>query len=87
MQQCFEEACKPFDEVLGREKKMTRDDYMHGSLLIINELLRCSNNEAEVRKRFIFSGVVTFFCNTACLLGLCFDLSTKLQPIHNHMSV
>nr|FAA04053.1 TPA: mechanistic target of rapamycin [Lymnaea stagnalis] len=45
--QCFDEALKPFDETTGREKKMTRDDWMHGSLLIINELLRCSNNEAE----------------------------------------
>ncbi|XP_035824600.1 serine/threonine-protein kinase mTOR isoform X2 [Aplysia californica] len=45
--QCFDESLKPFDETVGREKKMTRDDWMHGSLLIINELLRCSNNEAE----------------------------------------
>ncbi|KAK0063750.1 serine/threonine-protein kinase mTOR-like isoform X1 [Biomphalaria pfeifferi] len=45
--QCFEESLKPFDESIGREKKMTRDDWMHGSLLIINELLRCSNNDAE----------------------------------------
>ena len=26
---------------------MTRDDWSHGSLLIINELLRCSNVEGE----------------------------------------
>ncbi|BFZ23557.1 hypothetical protein BsWGS_26596 [Bradybaena similaris] len=45
--QCFDESLQPFDETLGREKKMTRDDWIHGSLLIINELLRCSNNEAE----------------------------------------
>ncbi|XP_059160425.1 serine/threonine-protein kinase mTOR-like [Physella acuta] len=45
--QCFNEALKPFDEAVGREKKMTRDDWVHGSLLIINELLRCSNQEAE----------------------------------------
>ncbi|KAH9523104.1 hypothetical protein Btru_065813 [Bulinus truncatus] len=45
--QCFDEALKPFDEAVGREKKMTKDDWIHGSLLIINELLRCSNNDAE----------------------------------------
>ena len=28
---------------------MSRDDWAHGSLLIINELLRCSNLEVEVR--------------------------------------
>ena len=47
-QQCFEEALSPFDESMARDKKMSRDDWMHGSLLTINELLRCSNNEAEV---------------------------------------
>ncbi|GFN76929.1 mechanistic target of rapamycin (serine/threonine kinase) [Plakobranchus ocellatus] len=45
--QCFEEALSPFDESMARDKKMSRDDWMHGSLLTINELLRCSNNEAE----------------------------------------
>ena len=47
-QQCFDEAEKSFDEMTAREKKMGRDDWAHGSLLIINELLRCSNIEGEV---------------------------------------
>lgn len=47
-QQCFDETQKPFDETQMREKKMTREDWTHGSLLIINELLRCSNVEGEV---------------------------------------
>ena len=47
-QQCFDEAEKHFDETVGREKKLTRDDWAHGSLLIVNELLRCSNVEGEV---------------------------------------
>lgn len=47
-QQCFDEAEKNFDEMTAREKKMGRDDWAHGSLLIINELLRCSNIEGEV---------------------------------------
>ena len=48
-QQCFDEAEKHYDEIVGREKKLTRDDWAHGSLLIVNELLRCSNVEGEVR--------------------------------------
>ncbi|XP_064598762.1 serine/threonine-protein kinase mTOR-like [Liolophura sinensis] len=45
--QCYEEAKKIFDEPQGREKRLSRDDWAHGSLLIINELLRCSNVEGE----------------------------------------
>ncbi|XP_041377661.1 serine/threonine-protein kinase mTOR-like isoform X2 [Gigantopelta aegis] len=45
--QCFDESQKPFDDSMHREKKMTRDDWIHGSLLIINELLRCANVEGE----------------------------------------
>ncbi|KAL3862460.1 hypothetical protein ACJMK2_008424 [Sinanodonta woodiana] len=45
--QCFDEAEKLYDEIQGREKKLTRDDWAHGSLLIINELLRCSSVEGE----------------------------------------
>ena len=46
--QCFDEVEKPFDESLGRDKKLGRDEWVHGSLLIVNELLRCSNIEGEV---------------------------------------
>lgn len=48
-QQCYDEAVKLYDEIQGREKKLSRDDWAHGSLLIMNELLRCSNIEGEVR--------------------------------------
>ena len=36
------------DESQLKERKMTKDEWVHGSLLIINELLRCSNVEGEV---------------------------------------
>ena len=42
----------------AREKKMGRDDWAHGSLLIINELLRCSNIEGEVRKKLTLNNLV-----------------------------
>ncbi|XP_050412148.1 serine/threonine-protein kinase mTOR [Patella vulgata] len=45
--QCYDESQKVADDALLRERKMTKDDWMHGSLLIINELLRCSNVEGE----------------------------------------
>lgn len=48
IQHCFDEAAKPYDESTGREKKLSKDDWAHGSLLVINELLRCSNMEGEV---------------------------------------
>ena len=40
-----------YDEAVGRERKMGRDEWAHGSLLIINEMLKCSNVEGEVRGR------------------------------------
>lgn len=33
---------------------MTKDDWIHGSLLIVNELLRFSNAEGEVTDYFCF---------------------------------
>lgn len=48
MQQCFEKAEEQIDDSQLKERKMSRDEWTHGSLLIINELLRCSNAEGEV---------------------------------------
>jgi len=47
-QQCFDEVDKQYDDASLREKKLTREDWAHGALLVINELLRCSNVEGEV---------------------------------------
>ena len=48
---CFEEAKQGFNgEISGnnsKEKGVTKDDRCHGSLLVLNELLRCSNAEWE----------------------------------------
>ncbi|KAI5755082.1 hypothetical protein M8J77_013919 [Diaphorina citri] len=40
---CFEEAMSGLDEVFSREKGVNREDRIHGSLLVLNELLRVSN--------------------------------------------
>ncbi|XP_014771975.1 serine/threonine-protein kinase mTOR isoform X1 [Octopus bimaculoides] len=44
---CLEEALRPYSDALAKEKRLNKDDWLHGSLLIINELLRCSNMEGE----------------------------------------
>lgn len=41
--QCYEQSMLSFSEQPGRERGLTRDDHVHGALLILNELLRCSN--------------------------------------------
>lgn len=63
LQQTFEEAEKGFDETLAKEKGMNRDDRVHGALLILNELVRISSMEGEVRANwlgwFFFSRVIS----------------------------
>lgn len=53
---CYEEALKGFDDnfyaQVGKDK-MNRDDIVHGSLLVLNELLRCSNSEGEKMRQEI----------------------------------
>lgn len=41
--QCFDEAMVCFAEVPMKEKGVTRDDRVHSALIILDELLRCSN--------------------------------------------
>ncbi|XP_063895225.1 serine/threonine-protein kinase mTor isoform X1 [Helicoverpa armigera] len=41
--QCYEQSMLSFAEQPGRERGLSRDDHVHGALLILNELLRCSN--------------------------------------------
>ncbi|KAJ8676220.1 hypothetical protein QAD02_012006 [Eretmocerus hayati] len=45
--QCFEEVEAGFEDINSREKGFNRDDRIHGSLLVLNELLRCSNLQWE----------------------------------------
>ncbi|XP_041480411.1 serine/threonine-protein kinase mTOR-like [Lytechinus variegatus] len=45
--QTYEEAEKGFEEIGKGEKGLNRDDRAHGSLLIINELIRNSSREGE----------------------------------------
>lgn len=41
--QCYEEAMHCFEEVPIKEKGVTKDDRVHGALIVLNEILRCSN--------------------------------------------
>lgn len=45
--QCYDEIVAGFQETPGRERGFIRDDRIHGSLLVLNELLRCSNIKWE----------------------------------------
>jgi FKBP12-rapamycin complex-associated protein len=41
--QCYDEAILCFGEVPLKEKGVTKDDRVHGALIVLNEILRCSN--------------------------------------------
>ncbi|XP_076166943.1 serine/threonine-protein kinase Tor isoform X1 [Ptiloglossa arizonensis] len=45
--QCYDEIVAGFQEVCTKERGVNKDDRIHGSLLILNELLRCSNVQWE----------------------------------------
>ncbi|XP_043266889.1 serine/threonine-protein kinase mTOR isoform X2 [Venturia canescens] len=45
--QCYDEIVSGFDDIHPRERGSNRDDRIHGSLLVLNELLRCSNIQWE----------------------------------------
>ncbi|XP_027228160.1 serine/threonine-protein kinase mTOR isoform X1 [Penaeus vannamei] len=46
--QCLTEVWAGFDDQANnKDRSLTRDDRIHGSLLVLNELLRCSNTEWE----------------------------------------
>lgn len=45
--QSYEEAIAAFADQIARERILSRDDHVHGALLILNELLRCSNASWE----------------------------------------
>lgn len=41
--QCYDDAIASFGEVPIKDKGVTRDDRIHGGLIVLNEILRCSN--------------------------------------------
>ncbi|XP_050677749.1 serine/threonine-protein kinase mTOR-like, partial [Leptidea sinapis] len=45
--QCYEEAMSAFCDHNARDRGLSRDDKVHGALLILNELLRCANSSWE----------------------------------------
>lgn len=40
---CYDESISGFAEVSSKEKGVTKEDRVHGALIVLNELLRCSN--------------------------------------------
>lgn len=47
--QCYEEVMNGIDDCINKDKGVIRDDKIHGSLLVLNELLRVSNVSWERR--------------------------------------
>lgn len=55
--QCYEEAMLSFDEIPAKEKGITKEDRVHGGLLILNELLRCSNAVWEKKYSYLMQSL------------------------------
>lgn len=47
--QCYEEAMTSFSDNPLRDRTLSRDEHVHGALLILNELLRISHSEWETK--------------------------------------
>ncbi|XP_050347704.1 serine/threonine-protein kinase mTOR [Nymphalis io] len=57
--QCYEEAMSSFEEIPIKEKGITKEDRVHGGLLILNELLRCSNASWEKKYTYLMRSLDT----------------------------
>ncbi|XP_041981966.1 serine/threonine-protein kinase mTOR [Aricia agestis] len=55
--QCYEEAMMLLEDAPIKEKGITREDKVHGGLLILNELLRCSNANWEQKYSYLMSSL------------------------------
>lgn len=62
--QCYEEAMLSFEEIPLKEKGITKEDRVHGGLLILNELLRCSNAVWEKKYSYLMQCLDTQQDNT-----------------------
>ncbi|XP_065216693.1 serine/threonine-protein kinase mTOR isoform X2 [Planococcus citri] len=78
---CYEEACMGLDEMLIREKGINRDDYIHGSLLVLNELFRVSNVHWE---RYYEELMQKLEFNQSLSLG---DAINVLPPLKSPLSI
>lgn len=71
---CYEEAIKCFtSDLYLKEKGITKDDRIHGGLIILNELFRCSNSLWEKRyntlKNLQIEQKKNFYINTDGNIG------------------
>lgn len=62
--QCYEEAMSSFEDIPIKEKGITREDRVHGGLLILNELFRCSNATWEKKYTALMQSLDTQKDNT-----------------------
>lgn len=57
--QCYEEAMMCFEDISLKEKGITKEERVHGGLLILNELLRCSNAAWEKKYTYLMHSLDT----------------------------
>ncbi|XP_063829680.1 serine/threonine-protein kinase mTOR [Ostrinia nubilalis] len=57
--QCYEEAMMCFEDITLKEKGITKEERVHGGLLILNELLRCANASWEKKYTYLMSSLDT----------------------------
>ncbi|CAG9112211.1 unnamed protein product [Plutella xylostella] len=76
--QCYEEAMVSFEDVPIKPKGTTVEDKIHGGLLILNELLRCSNAVWETRYSTLMHSL-----DTQCDSGVSDDIIFISSKTHS----
>lgn len=83
---CYQEAVKTFDE--ANKERALKDERIHGSLLIINELLRYSNEKGEQMRseveEFSNQDAIVTSMMTQSQVSRHFHLRTKIMRLINH---
>lgn len=85
---CLTNALTSFEiDPTGREKRDQRDDKLHGSLMMINELFRCCGLEGEARRQEVEESLDTFTTesNTSTSrLEFLKNLVRGMNPLSHH---
>ncbi|CAB3230731.1 unnamed protein product [Arctia plantaginis] len=55
--QCYEDAVLTFEDIPMKEKGMSKEDRIQGGILILNELLRCSNAVWEKKYSYLMQSL------------------------------
>ncbi|KMQ92782.1 serine threonine-protein kinase mtor [Lasius niger] len=81
--QCYDEVVDGFEEIHTKERGINRDDRIHGSLLVLNELLRCSNVQWERNYEALMERLNGSMQNENDILSLMPRLKTTIKIFRN----